>query len=179
MRHPALLLWGSLALGLPATSAAQDIRLGLGGGLTIPIRSYADLADKGWLGTANLTFFPGASTSLGFRLDAIYARNSLSVSDWHQTQLGGIANLVFQFGARRTPNRFYVFGGGGYIRTRSTSPILGTVSTTDPALNTGAGISFGARAVAFYGEARYITVSAAGTKPQYAPFVAGITIGGF
>ena len=178
MRHPALLLWGSLALGLPATVTAQGIRLGLGGGLTIPIRSYAGLADKGWLGTANLTFFPGASTSLGFRLDAVYARNSLSVSDWHQTQLGGIGNLMFQFGARRTPNRFYVFAGGGYIRTRSTSPLLGTVTTTDPALNAGAGISFGARALALYGEARYITVSTSGTKPQYAPIVAGVSIGG-
>jgi hypothetical protein len=180
MRLPPLLLWGSLTLGLPPTVAAQgDIRFGLGGGLTVPVRSYAGLADKGWLGTASLTFFPGASTSLGFRLDAIYARNTLSVSDWDQTQLGGTANLVFQFGARRSPNRFYVFGGGGYIRTQSTSPILGTVSTTDPALNTGAGISFGARAVALYCEARYITVSTAGTKPQYAPIVAGITFGGF
>jgi hypothetical protein len=178
MRRSALLLLGSLALSLPAASAAQEVRLGLGGGLTIPIRSYADLANKGWLGTANLTFFPGASTSLGFRLDAIYARSNLSVTDWHQTQLGGLANLVFQFGARRTPNRFYVFGGGGYIRTRSSNRFLGTVSSTDPALNAGAGISFGARALAFYGEARYVTVSTAGTKPQYAPVVAGISIGG-
>jgi hypothetical protein len=179
MRRPVLLLWGSLALGLPAGAAAQDIRLGLGAGLTLPIRSYADLAARGWLGTANLTFFPGASASLGFRLDAIYAHNTLSVDDWRQTQLGGIANLVFQFGARRTPNRFYVFGGGGYVRTRSTSTLLGSVSSTDPALNAGAGISFGTRAVALYGEARYVTVSSVGTKPQYAPIIAGITIGGF
>jgi hypothetical protein len=178
MRHPALLLWGTLALGVPAAVTAQEIRLGLGGGLTVPMRAYGDLVEKGWLGTGSLTFFPGASASLGFRLDAIYAHSSLAISDGNQTQLGGTANLVFQFGARRTPNRFYVFGGGGYIRTKSSSPNFGSVSTTDPALNAGAGVSFGARALALYAEARYVTVSTSGVKPQYAPLVAGVSIGG-
>jgi hypothetical protein len=179
MRAPAILAVACLVAGAPPTLAAQGgIRLGLGGGLSIPVRSYSGLVDKGWLGTANLTFFPGASAALGFRLDAIYARNTLNVAAGHQTELGGLGNLVFQFGAKRSPNRFYVFGGGGYIRTQATSPNFGTVSSTDPAWNAGAGFSFGARALAFYGEARYVTVSTSGTKPQFAPFVAGITLGG-
>jgi len=179
MRPSAILLAGLFAAVLPGSGNAQGgVRLGVGGGITIPLRSYSDLVDRGWLGTANLTFFPGASTSLGFRIDAIYARSSLSVTSGTQSELGGLANLVFQFGARRSPNRFYVFGGGGYIRTQSSGPNFGTVSSTDPAWNAGAGFSFGVRAVALYTEARYLTVSTSGTKPQFAPVVAGVTLGG-
>jgi hypothetical protein len=180
MRTSAMLVAGFLAATLPVTAHAQGgVRLGVGGGVTLPLRSYSDLVNRGWLGTANLTFFPSASTSLGFRLDAIYARSSLSVTPGHQSELGGLANLVFQFGARRSPNRVYVFGGGGYLRTRSSGPNFGTVSSTDPAWNAGAGVSFGGRAFALYAEARYITVSASGTKPQFAPIVAGVSFGGF
>jgi hypothetical protein len=180
MRPSAILVAGFLAALLPVSGHAQSgVRLGLGGGVTLPLRSYSDLVNRGWLGTANLTFFPGASASIGFRLDAIYARSTLNVASGRQSELGGLANLVFQFGARRSPNRVYVFGGGGYLRTRSTGPNFGTVSSTDPAWNAGAGVSFGGRALALYAEARYITVSTSGTKPQFAPIVAGVSFGGF
>jgi hypothetical protein len=179
MRVPAMLIAASFVLTAPAPLLAQgDIRLGLAAGISIPIRSYSDLVDKGWLGTGSLTFFPAASASIGFRLEGMYARNSISFTDGHQTQVGGTANLVFQFGARRSPNRFYVFGGGGFVRSQTSGPGFGTVSTTDPALNAGVGVSFGARAIAFFGEARYVSVYTDGTKPQYAPILAGISFGG-
>lgn len=179
MRLPVLVVTTALSLSLARPLAAQgDIRLGLGGGISIPVRSYSDLAKKGWLGMGNLTFFPGASASLGFRLDALYAQNNILFTEGRQTQVGGLANLVFQFGARRTPNRFYIFGGGGYIRTKTSGPGFGTVTGTDPALNAGAGISFGVRAFALFAEARYITISTSGTKPQYVPLTAGISFGG-
>jgi hypothetical protein len=170
------------ALLIPPASALHaqgDIRLGLGAGVTMPLRAYADLVDKGLAGTASLTFFPGAAAGLGFRLDGIFARSTLSISDGHQTQLGATGNLVFQFGAKRSPNRFYVMGGGGYIRTRSSGPGFGTVSETNPALTAGAGFSFGAKAFGFFVEARYISVYNDGpTKSQFAPLIAGVSFGG-
>jgi hypothetical protein len=179
MRVSAMLIAASLVLAAPAPLVAQgDIRLGLAGGVSVPIRSYSDLVDKGWLGAGSLTFFPAASASIGFRLEGLYARNSISFTEGRQTQVGGTANLVFQFGARRSPNRFYVFGGGGYLRTQTSGPGFGTVSSTDPALNAGVGVSFGARALAFFAEARYMTVYTDGTKPQYSPVMAGISFGG-
>ena len=179
MRVPALLLLASVTLGAPQALLAQgDIRLAVGGGVSIPIRAYSDEVDKGWLGTASLTFFPAASASLGFRLEGLYAHNSLSFTSGTQTQLGGLANLVFQFGARRSPNRFYVFGGGGFARVKSSGSGFGTATTTDPALDGGAGFSFGARALAFFGEARYVTIRTDGTKPQYLAVTAGISFGG-
>lgn len=179
MRVSAMLIAVPLVIAAPRSLVAQgDIRLGLAGGISIPIRAYNDLVDKGWLGAASLTFFPAASASIGFRLEGIYARNSIAFTDGRQTQVGGTGNLVFQFGARRSPNRIYVFGGGGFIRTQTSGPGFGTVETTDPALNLGAGISFGARAFAFFGEARYVSVYTDGTKPQYAPIMAGISFGG-
>lgn len=180
MRPQALLATLCLSLTSPAVLAAQgDIRLGLGAGVTMPVRSYADFAHRGWAGMANLTYFPGASAALGFRLDALYTRNSLSITSGTQTQIGGLANLVFQFGARRSPNRLYVFGGGGYLRARSTGPDFGQVTSTEPALNLGAGVSFGARAVALYLEARYVSVKSQGIKPQYTPVMVGVSFGGF
>ncbi len=167
-------------LSLPVTLAAQgDIRLGLGAGITMPLRSYGDVVDKGWMGNASLTFFPAASAALGFRLDGFYGRNSLSAISGRQTQVGGTANLVLQFGARRSPNRFYVFGGGGYVKTTNSSPNFGKLSDTNPALNGGAGFSLGARSLALFVEARYINVYTDGVKPQYAPLMAGVTFGGF
>jgi hypothetical protein len=175
-RAPAL--WAGLSL-LPATLPAQgEIRLGVGGGILMPLRSYADLVDRGWVGTASLTFFPAASASLGFRIDGLYGQTSLSVADGKQSQLGGTANLVFQVGARQSPNRFYVFGGGGYFRTRTTGPGFGGITATNPALGAGVGFSFGARALGFFAEARYLNVYNDGNKPQYAPLTAGISLGG-
>ncbi len=180
MRVLAVPAFAALLCSIPASASAQgEIRLGLGAGITMPLRGYADLVDKGLVGTASLTFFPAASAGLGLRIDGLYARNNLNIADGNQTQLGGTANLVFQFGDRRSPNRFYVFGGGGYVRTQSTGPGFGQVSETNPALGAGAGFSFGAKALGFFVEARYINVYNGGsTKPQYLPLTAGITFGG-
>ncbi len=179
MRPRALLAFVLVVLAVPARLAAQgDIKLGLAGGITIPLRAYSDVVDKGWIGNVSLTYMPGASAGLGFRLDGLYARNGLSVASGNQTELGGVANLVFQFGSRKSPNRLYVFGGGGFIRTRTTGPSFGTISSTDPAWNAGAGFSFGVRAMALFVEARYITVTTSGVKPQFAPLTAGISFGG-
>lgn len=165
---------------LPTAAHAQgDIRLGLGGGVTVPLRGYGDVVDRGWMGNASLAFFPAASASLGLRLDGVYARNDLSAISGRQTHVGGLASLVFQFGARRSPNRFYVFGGGGYFKTTTSSPNFGDLSETNPAINAGAGFSFGGRAIALYAEARYVNVYTDGQKPQFAPLLAGVTFGGF
>lgn len=144
----------------------------------MPLRTYGDVVQKGWVGNASLTFFPASSTALGFRLDGLYARSSLEAIPGRQTQVGGLASLVLQFGASRSPNRFYVFGGGGYLKTTSSSPNFGDISDTNPAINGGVGASFGARALAFYVEARYVSVYTDGTKPQFAPLMAGVTFGG-
>lgn len=162
----------------PSLTAQGGVRLGLGGGVTVPLRSYGDVVDRGWMGNASLTFFPAASASLGLRLDGIYARQPLAVAGGRQTQVGGLGSLVLQFGARRSPNRLYFFGGGGYLKTTTTSPSFGDLTDTNPALSGGAGVSFGARAIAFYAEVRYVTVYTDGSKPQFAPLMAGVTFGG-
>jgi hypothetical protein len=161
-----------------AATAQGDIRLGLGGGVTLPVRDFADLVDKGWVGQGNLAFFPGASASIGFRIDALYGRNSLNGISGRSSMLGSTASLVFQAGSRRSPNRFYLFGGGGYIRTRYSGPGFGTRSTTDPAVTAGAGLSFGSRAAALFVEGRYLNVYSDGLKPQLVALVAGFSFGG-
>ncbi len=176
----AALLLAPLLAAPPATLSAQgDIRLGLGAGITVPVRSYGDVVDKGWMGNASLTFFPAASAALGFRLDGLYGRSNLSAISGHQTQVGGTANLVLQFGARRSPNRFYLFGGGGYVKTTTSSPNFGRLTDTNPAFNAGTGFSFGVRSIALFVEGRYLNVYTDGVKPQYAPLLAGVTFGGF
>jgi hypothetical protein len=164
--------------GAPAASAQGDIRLGLGAGVTLPFRTYADAVDKGWVGNANLTFFPSASTSLGLRLDGFYGRNGLSSFTGHQSWMGGLASLAFQFGAKRSPNRFYVFGGGGYVRTEMNARGFPANSDTSPAISGGAGVTFGGKGLAFFAEARYLNVYTDSAKPQFAPLTAGISFGG-
>ena len=180
MRFRDLLAIAVFLAAAPATLAAQgDIKLALGGGISVPFRTWADIVKKGWVGSGSLTYYPAASASLGLRLEGLYAHHGISIATGTQTELGGLASAVFQFGAQRSPNRIYILGGGGYIRTRQKGPGFGMVSRTDPAVNLGAGMSFGARAFGFFVEARYITVYTSGTvKPQFAPLTAGISLGG-
>ena len=175
---PLALAAAVICFGAGTLSAQGDIRLGVGGGLSIPLRSYADAVDRGWVGNANLTFYPSASASLGLRLDGLYGRSSLSAFDGHQSLAGGLAGLAFQFGARRSPNRFYVFGGGGYVRAATSATGFPRRTQTSPAISGGAGAIFGGKGVAFFVEARYLTVYTEGAKPQFAPITAGISFGG-
>ncbi len=161
-----------------ALQAQGDIRLGLGAGVSVPLRSYSDAVDKGWLGNANLTFFPSASTSLGLRLDGFYGRSGLSSFSGHQSWMGGLASLQFQFGAKRSPNRFYLFGGGGYVHTETEAGGFPKNSDTSPAISGGGGFTFGGKGLAFFVEARYLNVYSDGAKPQFAPLTAGISFGG-
>jgi hypothetical protein len=179
MRIRAVLAVAVLLLALPHALPAQEgIRLGLAGGVILPMRSYADVAKMGWVGNASLTYFPAASTSLGLRLDGLYGRADVSFVSGRHEYLGGLANLVFQFGSRRKPNRFYVFGGGGYMRTRISGPNFGTLTETSPAINAGAGFSLGSRGFAFFTEARYMNIYTSGAKPQFLPLTAGFSFGG-
>ena len=180
MRSRLFLALAAIAacVGTRAAHAQGDIRLGLGAGITIPFRNYADAVDKGWVGNANLTFFPSASASLGLRLDGLYGRSSLSAFSGHQSVAGGLASLAFQFGAKRSPNRFYLFGGGGYIRITTSARGFPKNSDTSPAISGGAGATFGTRGMAFFVEARYLNVYSNGAKPQFAPLTAGISFGG-
>lgn len=180
MRTRLTLALAAIAACLGAQSAAAqgDIRLGLGAGVTLPLRTYSDAVDKGWLGNANLTFFPSASTSLGLRLDGFYGRNTLSSFSGHQSWMGGLASLAFQFGAKTSPNRFYLFGGGGYVRTELQASGFPKNSDTSPAISGGGGFTFGGKGLAFFVEARYLNVYTDGAKPQFAPLTAGISFGG-
>ena len=92
--------------------------------------------------------------------------------------MGGLASLAFQFGAKRSPNRFYLFGGGGYVRTEMAARGFPTNSETNPAISGGAGLTFGGKGLAFFVEARYLNVYTDGPKPQFAPLTAGISFGG-
>ena len=46
--------------------AQGDIRLGLGGGITLPVRGYADQVNRGLAGTGQPGLFPGR-----FRVDRL------------------------------------------------------------------------------------------------------------
>ncbi len=180
MRRWAIPALVGITLATPPALAAQgDIRLGLGGGVIVPVRSHADLIRKGWLGNASLTYFAAASTSLGLRLDALYGRANLRAMTGRQEYLGSTANLVFQLGSRRTPNRFYVFGGGGYVRTRTTGPGFGESRETSPTIDGGAGFSLGGRGLALFAEARYMNIYTEAAKPQFFLLTGGFTVGGF
>jgi hypothetical protein len=180
MRFRGLLVFTACLVVTPAAMAAQgDIKLALGGGISVPVRSFSDVVKKGWLGTGSLTYYPAASAALGLRLEGVYVHHGISIATGTQTELGGLASAVFQFGARRSPNRIYVLGGGGYFRTHQKGPGFGEVSRTDPAVTLGAGLSFGARALGLYLEGRYITIYTSGAvKPQFATLTAGVSLGG-
>jgi len=177
-RRSALLSCALLLASALPLCAQGGVRLGIGGGISLPVRSYRDQVNRGWMGAVNLSYFPAASASLGFRLDGFRGRNNLDGVPGRSTLTGGTANLMLQFGARQSPNRFYLFGGGGFVHSKTEGPAFGEIRQTSPALSTGAGFSLGVRAFALFLEARYLNIYSDRVKPQLTPLIVGVSFGG-
>src|SRR6185312_16975279 len=57
----------------PAAPAIAQIRFSLGGGVTVPVGTFGDVASTGWHGGAALGFQP-ADFPIGFQVDGMYHR---------------------------------------------------------------------------------------------------------
>ncbi len=170
---------GSLvfALGLCAAPLLQaqhqpteGIRFGVGGGLLLPMGTFADFDKSGWhlLGLIQL---PISQSPIHLRFDAMYGQTSHKGGGGNTTLTGATADLVYHLGDHAASVRPYVVGGLGFY-----SVDVGGSSESKVAFGVGGGILFSVGTMHAFLETRYMSVQ---TDPSFhfLPISLGVMFG--
>ena len=183
-RGAAVLALGML-LSAPAAQA-QGVEFSLGGGATVPLSDYADVAKTGYNGLLGISFVPG-SFPLGIQIDGMYQRLKFDNDAFDRSSqiIQGTANLVYKFKVSpESTFRPYIIGGGGVYNFKSVGgddvvlPGEGDTST-DFGINAGAGFDIKAGGIGLFAEGRFHNVFGDGTSDaQFIPITVGIRLGG-
>jgi hypothetical protein len=151
---------------------AQSVRIGLGGGLTLPLGDYHDSDQAGWhvLGKVDIVV---PESPLDVRVDAMYSQTSQRAPSTGTTKLaGGTADLVWHVPTAAPGVKPYVVGGAGVYNDN-----LGGGSTTKFAWGAGLGGSIAVGPIHGFVEARYISIHLPGTALRFVPVTAGLSFG--
>lgn len=172
----------STMVGISTVQAQSPVTFDLGGGASVPLGDFSDMATTGWQGMAGVSFAPPAMP-VGFRVDGMFQQfGTEGDQDVNVRVLSGTANVLFAFPtAATTVLRPYLIGGVGVYNSKLTGedvPALLDESETDFGLNAGAGFRFRAGAVGLFVEGRFHSVFTEGSNTNFIPITAGITLGG-
>ncbi len=171
-----LLLTAFAALAFPSSAGAQRLfRVGVGGGLTIPVADLSDVAQQGYHGQVmlgiSIPLFP-----ISMRLDAAYHQLPAG-ADGHLRQFSATANA--RVAGTALPVTPYLIAGIGMYYSRFTEGAvfedaeLGTEARTDFGINVGAGLLFRLGLVQAFVDGRYHHVFD-GQALTHAPVTVGI-----
>lgn len=176
--------FGVLALlsvaGVGGLSAQQGFRVGVGGGLVMPMGTYKDFDKLGWLVGGDVTYWL-TGTPVGIRGDVQYSETSeKSGVAAHKTKIiGGLAEVVYAFGTQAAQVRPYILGGVGYYNVKISA---GGVSASESKVGFGggAGLAFkvGTGDTRLFVEGKFVSVSTSGNSTTFLPIRAGIRFGG-
>lgn len=135
------------------TSVAQaQVGFNVGGGLSMPLGDFGDIADMGFHGMAGVAFQP-ASLPVGIRIDGMYSMFGGSEDAFGDADVGtriisGTANAVYMFQTSEMSTFHpYLVGGLGLYNTGLTGddvPDILDETSTDFGINAGAGFNFAA-----------------------------------
>ena len=181
MRRKAVgLVACGVLLGAVQAAAQSDIKtrgyFGVGGGLSLPVGDFGDVANTGWVGSA----FGGFTTRggiFGARADVMWAQNGLKAGDGHQRMLGANVDLVLTPGHRPANVHPYFLAGVGLYNGK-TSVSVGSGDETKFAFNAGVGVQIhtGHRTDVFF-EGRLISFRSSDPL-NFIPLVVGVRWGG-
>jgi opacity protein-like surface antigen len=168
-------------------SAQQGIRVGIGGGVVMPIGDYKDVDKLGWLAGADLTYWL-TSSPVGIRLDGSYSQTShkdfqgVAIAG-NSKIVGGLVEVVYALGTQADQIRPYILGGGGVYNLKVHASAQGTTvdtSETKFAFGFGAGVAFkvGAGSTRFFVEGKFVSIKESGGSTNFLPIRAGIRFGG-
>jgi len=155
-----------------STGTAQSARIGLGGGLTLPLREYHTTDNAGWhvLGKVEIDV---PESPIDARVDGMYSRtNQRAPSTGNTTLAGGTADLVWHIPTSVPGLRPYVLAGAGAYNVD-----VNGGSTTKFAWGAGLGASFAVGAIHAFAESRYISIHLPGTALRFVPVTAGLSFG--
>lgn len=179
----------ALALVAAPASAQSGVTFGVGGGLSIPLADFSDVAESGYHGTAYVGFQGGASLPVGFRIDGMFQRFSTDASaigeedfDVDYQLISGSANVVYEFATSdETRFRPYLIGGGGLYNVSlkgDAADDLGFEDATKFGVNGGAGFNFAFGNVGLFAEGRFHNVFTEGNNANFVPITVGLRFGG-
>src|SRR5688572_26849573 len=176
LRGTAALALGML-LSAPAVRA-QGAEFSIGGGATVPLSDFDDIAQTGYHGLVGISFVPG-SFPLGIQIDGMYQRLAFDDAipgDLTSQVIQGTANLVYKFKTSEESSfRPYLIAGGGIYNFKSVggddvvAPGDGDTST-DFGINGGAGFDIKTSGIGFFVEGRFHNVFGEGSSDaQFIP----------
>lgn len=184
----------ALALFTTPAVAQSGVTFGVGGGASVPLGDFADEnvggAEVGYHGTAFVGFQGGASLPVGFRIDGMFQRYSISDDaigpgdfDVNYQLISGSANVVYEF-ATSDATRFrpYLIGGGGIYNLDTKGDDADDLGfegdATKFGLNGGAGFNFAFGNVGLFVEGRFHNVFTEGNNTNFIPISLGLRFGG-
>jgi hypothetical protein len=182
----------------------QPFHVSISGGVSITTGDAEQNFDDGGLVDLGLSVFPVESIPVGVRVDGTYSwygardgfLNANNAQIGHQEVYGGDVDLQFNLGPQGARSQFYVFGGGGWYRERTTVHqlagfdngfcdffcgglfITGTARETTPwrdSWNAGLGWELALNSYSkFFVEARYRQIGPNDSKESFVPIQAGV-----
>ena len=176
-----------MLLSAPAVRA-QGAEFSLGGGATLPLSTFGDVARTGFHGLVAVSFAP-SSFPLGIQIDGMYQRLKQEevVGNRSNQILQGTGNLIYKFKSSEDSKfRPYLIGGVGIYNFKLVSgdevagPGVGNTGNTgtDFGLNGGAGFDFKAGGIGLFLEGRFHNVFNSGEDAKFIPITLGIRLGG-
>ena len=169
-----ILLFACSIAAVSATAGAQrPLTLSLGGGVSLPVAHFHEVANTGWHALASI----GVSTymqPLGLRLDGAFNRFSAKSGGPTPAITSGTLNITYRLPMTNSPLSPYVItGAGGYHLGCSGTPGCGTF--TRFGWNAGLGTKFVALGLRGFLESRFHAVNASGGNIRYVPITLGLT----
>ncbi len=181
-RIVAVVLGAGTALAIGATAAQAQVSFGVGGGVTLPLGDFKDVAKTGWNGLANIGY--DLPSGVGVRGDFYYGQNNAKgvpsgvSAKWKLT--GGLGNVLYSFGGAGSAQP-YLIGSVGFMNLKATASsggVSASASETKMTFGGGAGLKFkaGSKASVFV-EGRYLSINSSGSNANFIPITIGVNFG--
>lgn len=149
-----LMLLAFLALLAAPTTAAGQVSLLAGGGLSTPIGDFGDVAEASWHAMAGLQLSVPA-IPVALRADGAYHSFGQAPGNPSSSMLAGAGSLVVSLpGVGLVP---YLLGGVGQYRL--SVDVAGLDAVTDNGYHAAFGVNIGALGFGGFGEVRFVNVS--------------------
>lgn len=170
------------ALALPASLTAQAssekaVGFGVSGGLSLPMGDLSDGYEAGYNVTGHVYLKPAALKAFRLRGDVSYDSWSGKSNGVSGSSLGFMGNAVFDLGGSGSSVKPYIVGGIGMHNGKSKVRV-GSIdvegSSTDLAIQAGAGLTFQLSGFSTFAEARFVNVFGEDANANWLPIVFGI-----
>ena len=174
------------SVGAAPAVAQGGAKFSLGGGLTLPLSEFGDVASTGFHGLAAVSFQP-TGFPVGIQVDGMYHRLGVDDDpiggdiDANFQVIQGTANAVYRFAnSADSKVRPYLIGGVGLYNAKLTGDDVpdGVGGNTDFGINGGAGFDFVAGSVALFVEGRFHNIFSDGESTNFIPITVGVRLGG-